>query len=131
MGTCYAITRCARTDQPFVNRILLKHLKRIVVSADGGFKLISDLNAYHDFVSTLRQPQITQYFVYLKLVGELFVIDSPKDLAQLVRDVTRYEGTLSAEDLYEICKSRADWKLIEVAVDAVLYGFRKEDCVIA
>lgn len=35
------------------------------------------------------------------MVGEIFIIDSPKDLSVLVRDVTRYDGTLSTEDLYE------------------------------
>lgn len=82
-------------------RIILKHLKRLIVSIEGGFQLIADLNAYHAFVSSLRQPNITSYFTSLKMVGEIYVIDSPKDLGQLVRDVSRYEGTLSADDLYE------------------------------
>lgn len=36
------------------------------------------------------------------MVGEIYIVDSPKELGQLVRDVSRYEGTLSADDLYEI-----------------------------
>lgn len=77
------------------------------MSIEGGFQLISDLNAYHAFIDTLRQPQVTAFFSSLKLVGELFVIDSPKDLGNLVRDVTRYDGTLSTEDLYEIGASNS------------------------
>lgn len=104
----------------------------MTVSVDGGFPLISDLNAYHTFVSTLRQPNITAYFTSLKMVGEIFIVDSPKDLGQLVRDVARYEGTLSAEDLYEICKRRADWRVIEAAVDKQLFGLKMgEDCIVS
>lgn len=82
--------------------ILLKHLKRQIVSTLGGLQLIADLNAYHAFVTSLRQPQVTAYFSSLKMVGELFLIESPKDLGALVRDTTRYEGTLSPDDLYEL-----------------------------
>lgn len=82
-------------------------------------------------MATLRQPQITAYFVHLKLVGELFVIDSPKDLGQLVRDVARYEGTLSADDLYEIIKRREDWREIESQVERELFGLRREDCCVS
>ena len=84
------------------NSILLKHLKRQIVSTQGGLRLIADLNAYHSFVSTLRQPQVTAYFTSLKMVGELFLIDDPKELGALVRDTSRHEGTLSQEDLYEL-----------------------------
>ncbi|KAK4704534.1 recyclin-1, partial [Phenoliferia sp. Uapishka_3] len=110
--------------------ILLKHLKRLIVSIEGGFQLIADLNAYHAFITTLRQPQVTLYFTSLKMVGEIFIIDSPKDLGHLVRDVTRYDGTLSTEDLYEIVQRRADWKRIETEVERGLFGFKKEDCTV-
>lgn len=85
-----------------LHSIILKHIKRQIVSVEGGFQLISDLNAYHGFISSLRQPTITAYFSSLKMVGEIYIVDSPKDLGGLVRDVSRYEGTLSADDLYEI-----------------------------
>jgi len=108
----------------------LKHLKRLVVSVEGGFQLISDLNAYHAFISSLRQPPVTAYFTSLKIVGELFIVDSPKDLSLLVRDVSRYDGTLSTEDLYELVQRRADWKRIEKEVERGLFGFKKEDCIL-
>lgn len=81
--------------------IILKHLKKQIISINGGFQLISDLNAYYNFIVNLKQPTITTYFTSLKLLGEIFIIDEPKDLGQLVRDVSRYEGTISADDLYE------------------------------
>lgn len=93
-------TRCR--GAPGARSILLKHLKRQIVSTQGGLRLIADLNAYHAFVATLRQPQVTSYFTSLKMVGELFLIDDPKELGALVRDTSRYEGTLSQEDLYEL-----------------------------
>ncbi|KDE09280.1 hypothetical protein MVLG_00598 [Microbotryum lychnidis-dioicae p1A1 Lamole] len=112
--------------------ILLKHLKRCTVSIDGGFTLIADLNAFHSFVQSLRQPTVTAYFASLKMVGELFIVDSPKELGALVRDVSRYEGTLSADDLYEIVQRRADWRQIESQVEKQLFGLKlADDCIIS
>lgn len=150
MGAPFSSSRSSTTLTPLFS-ILLKHLKRIVVSIEGGFQLIADLNAYHSFIVSLRQPAITAYFTSLKMVGEIFIVDSPKDLSHLVRDVSRYEGTLSTEDLYEIgqfatppsldsrtdsgtrlraVQRRADWRKIEKEVERGLFGFKKEDCIV-
>ncbi|KAK4054487.1 F-box protein: endocytic membrane traffic, recycling ReCYcling 1 [Microbotryomycetes sp. JL201] len=112
--------------------IVLKHIKRQLITLDGGFQLIADLNAYHSFVSSLRQPTVTTYFSSLKMVGEIFIVDSPKELGQLVRDVSRYEGALSSDDLYEIVQRRADWKVIEKQVEKQLFGLKlSDDCCIS
>jgi hypothetical protein len=74
----------------------------MIVSTTGGLQLIADLNAYHAFVTTLRQSQVTAYFTSLKMVGEIYLVEDPKDLGALVRDAGRYEGTLSPDDLYEL-----------------------------
>lgn len=37
--------------------IIQKHLKRQIISLQGGFQIISDLNTYHAFVSSLKQPR--------------------------------------------------------------------------
>lgn len=114
-----------------LHTILLKHIKTVIVSVDGGFRLIADLNAYHQFVVSLRQSSVTTYFTALKMVGELFIVDSAKDLGQLARDPSRYEGTLSPDDLYEICQRRADWRVIGKQVEKALFGFRAtEDCIV-
>lgn len=89
----------------YIRSILLKHLKRMIVSTTGGLQLIADLNAYHAFVTTLRLSQITAYFTSLKMVGEIYLVEDPKDLGALVRDAGRYEGTLSPDDLYELGSS--------------------------
>ncbi|GAA5912094.1 hypothetical protein JCM8208_001026 [Rhodotorula glutinis] len=112
--------------------ILLKHLKRQIISTSGGLQLIADLNSYHAFVTSLRQPPVTAYFTSLKMVGEIYLVDSPKDLGALVRDTSRYEGVLSPEDLYELVQRRADWKRIERDVDKALFGFKvADDCVVS
>ncbi|GAA5865734.1 hypothetical protein JCM1840_003237 [Sporobolomyces johnsonii] len=112
--------------------ILLKHLKRLIVSTMGGLQLIADLNAYHAFVTTLRLPQVTAYFTSLKMVGEIYLVDSPKDLGALVRDTSRYEGTLSPDDLYELVQRRADWKKIDKQVEKQLFGLKlADDCVVS
>ncbi|BGP48295.1 F-box protein: endocytic membrane traffic, recycling ReCYcling 1 [Rhodotorula kratochvilovae] len=112
--------------------ILLKHLKRQIVSTAGGLQLIADLNAYHAFVTSLRQPAVTSYFTSLKMVGEIYLVDDPKGLGALVRDTSRYEGVLSPEDLYELVQRRSDWKRIERDVDKALFGFKvADDCVVS
>lgn len=35
------------------------------------------------------------------MLGNLYVIEDPKELASLVRDTTVFRGTLTPEDLYE------------------------------
>jgi hypothetical protein len=35
-------------------RILHKHIKRQIISLNGGFQMIADLNAYHSFISSLK-----------------------------------------------------------------------------
>ncbi|KAH9986298.1 exocyst complex component Sec10-domain-containing protein [Russula vinacea] len=88
--------------------ILQKQIKRQIISLNGGFQVIADLNAYHTFISSL------------------------KDLAQIVRDVTRYGGAYRPEDVYEFIQRRSDWKKIEKVVDKTMYNLNlREDCVIA
>ncbi|TFK45675.1 hypothetical protein OE88DRAFT_1639530 [Heliocybe sulcata] len=111
--------------------ILQKHIKRQIISLAGGFQLIADLNAYHGFIASLKVPSITSEFSHLKMLGHVYVVDDAKDLAQIVRDVTRYGGAYRPEDIYEFIQRRADWKKIEKTVDKTMYNLSfKEDCVI-
>lgn len=114
-----------------LHSILCKHLKRQIISLDGGFKVIADLNAYHGFVSTLKQPSLMVYFDGLKMLGNVFIIDNPRELAQLVRDASLFRGTLTPDDVYEFLQARCDFKAIERAVDKEMFGFKmSEDCVV-
>jgi recyclin-1 len=56
------------------------------------------LNAYHAFVASLKQQRITDDFSNLKMLGHVFIVEDAKDLAQIVRDVTRYGGTFRPEE---------------------------------
>ncbi|EIW71948.1 recyclin-1 [Tremella mesenterica] len=111
--------------------ILQRHLKRQIISLEGGFQIIADLNAYHAFVASLKQQRITEDFSNLKMLGHVYIVSDAKDLAQIVRDVTRYGGTFRPEDIYEFIQRRSDWKKIEKTVDKAMYALSvKEDCVI-
>jgi len=79
-------------------RILQRHLKRQIISLEGGFQIIADLNAYHAFVTSLKQQRITDDFANLKMLGHVYIVSDAKDLAQIVRDVTRYGGTFTPEE---------------------------------
>ncbi|UZJ52112.1 hypothetical protein CBS101457_001432 [Exobasidium rhododendri] len=111
--------------------VICKHLKKQNISIDGGFKVIADLNHYHAFISTLKQASVTADFESLKMLGNIFIIDNPKELAKIARDANMFGGTLSPEELYEFLHARSDFKLIEKAVDKEMYGFKMaEDCSI-
>ncbi|CAO1628766.1 unnamed protein product [Parajaminaea phylloscopi] len=114
-----------------LHSILCKHLKRQIISLDGGFKVIADLNAYHGFVAGLKQPSLMVYFDALKMLGNVFIIENPRELAQLVRDASLFRGTLTPDDVYEFLQARCDFKAIEAAVDKEMYGFKiAEDCAV-
>lgn len=80
--------------------ILQKHIKRQIISLNGGFQVIADLNAYHAFITSLKIPTIISDFSYLKMLGHVYVVEDAKDLAQIVRDVTRYGGAYRPEVSY-------------------------------
>lgn len=111
--------------------IIHRHIKRQIISLSGGFQVIADLNAYHSFISSLKVPSTTSDFSNLKMLGHVYVVEDAKDLAQIVRDVTRYGGSYRPEDIYEFIQRRADWKKIEKTVDKTMYNLSfKEDCII-
>ena len=95
------------------------------------------------------------------MLGHVYVVEDAKDLAQIVRDVTRYGGAYRPEvcrsnnkkspsllnfhlltnlfcffffskDVYEFIQRRSDWKKIEKIVDKTMYSLSfKEDCIIS
>jgi recyclin-1 len=109
-----------------------------------------------------RQIQsLTSDFANLKMLGHVFIVEDAKDLAQIVRDVTRYGGAYRPEvsrsqcislatyasrsltnhtrirpplgqDVYEFIQRRSDWKKIEKVVDKTMYNLNlREDCIVA
>ncbi|KAF9105282.1 F-box protein: endocytic membrane traffic, recycling ReCYcling 1 [Mortierella sp. AM989] len=96
---------------------LTKHLRSNIVSSQGGFVLICDLNHYYNFVAGLKQPTLTPNFLALKELGNLFIIQSPSDLKQLIHDMERFGGILRVEDVFEFAEMRSDWKSIQRIVE--------------
>ena len=47
--------------------------------------------------SHLQVSSIAAEFSYLKMLGHVYVVEDAKDLAQIVRDVTRYGGAYKPE----------------------------------
>ncbi|KAF5323093.1 hypothetical protein D9611_009311 [Ephemerocybe angulata] len=97
--------------------ILQKHIKRQIISLNGGFQIIADLNAYNTFITSLKVQSIISDFANLKMLGHVYVVEDAKDLAQI--------------DIYEFIQRRSDWKKIEKIVDKTMYNLSfKEDCII-
>ena len=46
---------------------------------------------------SLQVPSIANDFSHLKMLGHVYVVEDAKDLAQIVRDVTRYGGAYRPE----------------------------------
>jgi recyclin-1 len=44
-----------------------------------------------------KVPSIVADFSHLKMLGHVYVVEDAKDLAQIVRDVTRYGGAYRPE----------------------------------
>ncbi|KAF9964101.1 F-box protein: endocytic membrane traffic, recycling ReCYcling 1 [Mortierella alpina] len=104
---------------------LTKHLRSNIVSSQGGFVLICDLNHYYNFIASLKQPTLTPNFLALKELGNLFIIQSPSDLKQLIHDMERFGGILRVEDVFEFAEMRSDWKSIQRIVER-----DRLDCVV-
>ncbi|KAK3117672.1 F-box protein: endocytic membrane traffic, recycling ReCYcling 1 [Teratosphaeriaceae sp. CCFEE 6253] len=132
--------------------VLCKHIKRQRISADGAIKLISDINHYSAFVSSLRQKPLLPYFQALRELGQIYLvqIDPPgayfsantkgkrgsvlfssklsttaaqaKELAAIIADAQRYCGIFPTEEVYEFAERRADWYLVKGDVERQMYG---------
>lgn len=114
--------------------LLLRHLKRQVISTRGGWQVIADMNSYHTLVvQHLRLPDLGRLFDGLKMLAHLFVVEGARELSALVKD-----GRLAAdgaagppEEVAELLRARKDYRSIAPDIDKELYGFKvREDCCI-
>ncbi|KAG1151452.1 hypothetical protein G6F37_003438 [Rhizopus arrhizus] len=96
--------------------ILCKHLKSQTVNEQGGFRYISDMNAYYNFISSLHQKDSTTYFLALKSLANIYIIESASDIKSLIHDLERYHGLMRVEDLFEFAACRSDWPMIKRVV---------------
>lgn len=109
---------------------LSKHIKRQTISEEGAITLIADVNAYYNFILSLRQRSLQPYYETLKQISQLYLIDK-KDAKQIglaMGDSARYNGLVTTEDLMEFVKRRQDWPSIKSKVEKTLYGVL--ECVI-
>lgn len=109
---------------------LSKHIKRQIISEEGAITLIADVNAYYNFILSLRQRSLQPYYETLKQISQLYLIDK-KDAKQIglaMSDSARYNGLVTTEDLMEFVKRRRDWPSIKSKVEKTLYGVF--ECVI-
>ncbi|KAF2265680.1 secretion pathway protein Sls2/Rcy1 [Lojkania enalia] len=104
--------------------VLCKHLKRQRISVDGAIKLISDMNAYNNYIQTLRNKSLTQYFTALRELSQIYLIapTHAKEIATIIADSDRYHGIFRAEEVYEYAERRADWYQLKREVEKQMYG---------
>ncbi|KAH3679635.1 hypothetical protein WICMUC_000867 [Wickerhamomyces mucosus] len=114
-------------------QIIVKNIKKRQISTDGAIILISDLNLYYDFiVNTLKQKNITPFFVGLKEIGQIYLIstDDSKELGKLIMDLSKFNGIFKQEEIYEFVQKRTDWLKIKKDVERAMYGLGLTDCCI-
>ncbi|KAF2435076.1 secretion pathway protein Sls2/Rcy1 [Tothia fuscella] len=103
---------------------LCKNLKRQRVSVDGAIVLISDTNHYSQFIRSLRNKSLTQYFDALREMTQIYLIDPShaREIGKIIADPDRYHGIFRAEEVYEFAERRADWFGVKKEVERAMYG---------
>ncbi|KEQ84047.1 hypothetical protein M438DRAFT_274169 [Aureobasidium pullulans EXF-150] len=116
--------------------VLCKHIKRQRISVDGAIKLISDINLYSSFITTLRQKSLLPYYSALRELSQIYLVDCGggngissstraarcKELATIIADNDRYHGIFRAEEVVEFAERRADWYQVRRDVERAMYG---------
>lgn len=113
-------------------QVIVKNIKKRQISTNGAIILISDLNCYYDFITTvLRQKNITPLFAGLKEIGQLYLIssDDSKELGKLIGDLSKFNGIFRQEEIYEFVTRRTDWLKVKKEVEKAMYGLGV-DCTI-
>ncbi|RVX68521.1 hypothetical protein B0A52_07945 [Exophiala mesophila] len=109
-----------------------KHIKRQRISTSGALPLMSDLGAYANYIATLKNNDLTSYFVALREVAQIFLIggDSERDvneMATIISDSERYRGIFTVDEVVEFAERRADWLLVRGRVEKKVSG---EQCLV-
>ncbi|KAK4138695.1 hypothetical protein BT67DRAFT_18883 [Trichocladium antarcticum] len=101
-----------------------KHLKRQRVSTEGAIKLIADMNLYFEYVRTLKNNDLLDYFKALRELSQIYLIDArhAKEMATIIADGDRFGGIFRAEEVYEYAERRADWYQVRKDVERAMYG---------
>lgn len=83
------------------------------------------MSHYYTYISTLRNKALLQYFIALRELAQIYLIDpsDAKALAALIADGERFQGIFGAEEVYEFAERRADWFVVRGKVERAMYGF--------
>ncbi|RPA76237.1 hypothetical protein BJ508DRAFT_417674 [Ascobolus immersus RN42] len=102
-----------------------KHIKRQRISVDGAIKLISDVNLYNSFITTMKIRSLVPHFNALRELAQIYLIDAKhaKQMASVIADQNRFGGIFRVEEVYEYAARREDWYVVKKDVDKALYGF--------
>lgn len=103
---------------------ICKHLKRQRISTDGAIKVIADMNLYFDYIRTLKNQDLLDYFKALRELSQIYLIDAShaKEMATVIADGDRFGGVFRAEEVYEYAQRRADWYQVKKSVERAMYG---------
>ncbi|KAI1391188.1 exocyst complex component Sec10-like protein [Hypoxylon trugodes] len=101
-----------------------KHIKRQRISTDGAIKLIADMTMYFEYIRTLKNQDLLQYFKALRELSQIYLIDArhAKEMATIIADGDRFGGIFRAEEVYEFAERRADWYQVKRDVERAMYG---------
>lgn len=110
--------------------LIVKNLKTLKINTAGAMVLICDLNYYYDFIVTLKQKTILPYFIGLKTVGQIYLIDGKdaKLIGKTISDLQRFNGIFQQEEIYELVQCRADWVKVKKEVEKEMFGML--ECII-
>jgi recyclin-1 len=101
--------------------LLCDHIKKFSINPHGGYRLLSDISAYHSFCSKFMhnsgENESLRQFDALKEIPNLFLIDDPVALKGLVQEENRYLGVFFIPDLLEFLGCRTDIKQIRPMIE--------------
>ncbi|KAF8318148.1 exocyst complex component Sec10 [Clavulina sp. PMI_390] len=90
--------------------LLLDHLKKFPVSANGGLVLTKDLKSYQDTVVSFGYPALSERFEFLRQLGNIFLIQ-PDILKSYITE--NYLGRIEPGLLKPYLAQRSDWAQFE------------------
>ena len=84
----------------------------------------SDMNHYFQFIQTLKNRDLLEYFKALRELSQIYLISptDAKELATIIADTDRFHGIFRAEEVYEYAERRADWYQVKSRVEKAMYG---------
>ncbi|KAI9785242.1 MAG: F-box protein: endocytic membrane traffic, recycling ReCYcling 1 [Peltula sp. TS41687] len=77
---------------------LCKHIKRQRISIEGSIKLISDMTHYSAYISTLRNPDLLQFFKALRELSQIYLIDCSSSSSSSSSGTTTTTTTTGAKN---------------------------------